>query len=104
MWNKGQKWPKYQAVLEIHKLRKYAEEIVAQKIVKYGSEEYHTECFCWNTGKTEKVPLSSVKLSSVSTEENRSTRTKFLPELKTILNNKEQFICFLSGASGTGKS
>ena len=77
-------------------------EIINLSLLKFPSDKMIE--VKWNTGKTEKVPLSSVKLSSVSTEENRSTRTKFLPELKAILNNKDQFICFLSGAGGTGKS
>jgi hypothetical protein len=58
----------------------------------------------WATNKTDQVPLSSVKLSYVSTQEKRTTRNKFLPELQGTLNNRKQLICFLSGAGGTGKS
>jgi hypothetical protein len=58
----------------------------------------------WGTNLTEEVLLSAVKLSSVSTQDKRTTRNKFLQELKAILNNRDQFICFLSGAGGTGKS
>ena len=34
----------------------------------------------------------------------QTTRNHYLQQLEQILNDKNQFVCFLSGAGGTGKS
>ena len=44
-----------------------------------------------------------MKLIGVPSEQ-RNTRDQYLTQLRAILNNKNQFVCFLSGAGGTGKS
>ena len=49
------------------------------------------------------VELSTLRLSEASTE-TKTHRSTYLRELKAISNNQKQFICFLSGAGGTGKS
>ena len=44
-----------------------------------------------------------MKLIGVPSE-HRSTRDNYLTQLRAVLNKKDQFVCFLSGAVGTGKS
>ena len=58
----------------------------------------------WSSNnKSAKVHLSSLKLDEASID-TRPTRNIYLTELKKVLNNDKQFICFLSGAGGTGKT
>ena len=52
---------------------------------------------------TELVPWKTLRLIGTLGKK-RSTRHHHLKDLHKILNNKNQFICFLSGAGGTGKS
>ena len=56
-----------------------------------------------NRSDTELVDWSKVRLIGVPSEQ-RSTRDEYLQQLREILNKTSQFLCFLSGAGGTGKS
>ena len=55
------------------------------------------------TNQIELVDWKSVKLIGIPSE-TRTTSTHYLRQLREILKNKNQFVCFLSGAAGTGKS
>ena len=44
-----------------------------------------------------------MKLIGVPSEQ-RSTSDNYLTQLRAVLNNKNQCVCFLSGAGGKGKS
>ena len=58
----------------------------------------------WGTrSDTDLVNWLTVKLIGIPSEQ-RSTRDQYLTQLRAVLNNKNQLVCFLSGAGGTGKS
>ena len=54
------------------------------------------------TSEPDEVKWLTVKLLGVPSEQ-RNTRDQYLTQLRAILNNKNQFVCFLSGAGGTGR-
>ena len=59
----------------------------------------------YESGRTANVPISIVKLNLAAINDGgRSTANINLNELRDVLNNRKQFIGFLTGPGGTGKS